>query len=346
MKVIPKTPEETPRNSPSPPSTPLASEPIVFIKNKPKEKNFVSISIQVEPERVRPVEVPKVMPKEVRVPSPPTVKPTESDDESLTESTSYSDDQSTTTHSKTRDIETSYMSEGAWLISKSEGQIIQLNNNDTGSIAANVLFTEASASEGEVKINGVYQRDVNRKLSNGNSSSAKASYLRHLSEGEIGMRTSVNGVSEGELEQGENRRLPVTHHGHSRHHKERKSKEDKTVVNLRASSNGDKHKNSFHIQPIANEINLRDSRDFERKIFSSTPDSSHVFYSSGNRVELPHEIADYRISNANSYDFNENFNKNENKKITISMPTPYDSNGFNEDNDYEDTFSNVSDMKD
>ena len=61
-----------------------------------------------------------------------------------------------------------------------------------------------------MKINGVYQRDVNRKLSNGNSSSAKASYLRHLSEGEIGMRTSVNGVSEGELEQGENRRLPVT----------------------------------------------------------------------------------------------------------------------------------------
>ena len=75
---------------------------------------------------MKPVEVPKVVPREVRAPS---VKPAESDDESLTESTSYSDDQSTTTHSQTRDIETSYMSEGAWLISKSEGQIIQLNNN-------------------------------------------------------------------------------------------------------------------------------------------------------------------------------------------------------------------------
>lgn len=91
---------------------------------------------------------------------------------------------------------------------------------------------------------------------------------------------------------------------------------------------------------------MRDSKDFERKIFSSTPDSSHVFSSGGNRVELPHEIADYRISNANSYDFNENYGKNESKKITISMPKPYDSNSFNEENDHEDTFSNVSDMKD
>lgn len=94
-----------------------------------KKFPFRSISIQVEPERVKPVEVPKVVPKEVRVPSPPPVKPAESDDESLTASTSYSDDQSTTTHSQNNDIETSYMSEGAWLISKSEGQIIQLNNN-------------------------------------------------------------------------------------------------------------------------------------------------------------------------------------------------------------------------
>lgn len=69
---------------------------------------------------------------------------------------------------------------------------------------------KASASEGEIKINGVYQRALNRQASNGNTNNGKASYSRHLSDGEIGMRASVNGVSEGEVEQGENRRLPFS----------------------------------------------------------------------------------------------------------------------------------------
>ena len=94
-----------------------------------------------------------------------------------------------------------------------------------------------------------------------------------------------------------------------------------------------------------NEINLKDSKDFEKKIFSSTPDSSNIFYSSGDRVkipELPREVADYRITNAPSYDFDER--KSDNKKITISIPTtPYDSNSFNEENeDYEGTLSDIT----
>lgn len=106
---------------------------------------------------------------------------------------------------------------------------------------------------------------------------------------------------------------------------------------------------------LANDINVRDSKEFERKIFSSTPDSSAVFTSSGGRrFEVPNEIADYRIINDQQYDqhlrddeFLEYNNEKDRqsptkKKITINM-TNYSTN-YKDDNDNQDTFSNVSDI--
>jgi D-alanyl-D-alanine dipeptidase len=66
-------------------------------------------------------------------------------------------------------------------------------------------------------------------------------------------------------------------------------------------------------------------------MFSSTPDSTTAF--NFKKIELPHDILEYRISTGNSLDLE---TQNDNKKITINMPTSFD--------DFEDTFSNVSDM--
>jgi hypothetical protein len=88
---------------------------------------------------------------------------------------------------------------------------------------------------------------------------------------------------------------------------------------------------------IANEMNLRDSKEFDRKMFSSTPDSSAVFTSSLKRIELPNDMIDYRIPNE-SGDYLNRQSPNK-KRITINM------NQYNDSRDDEDTLSNFSDIE-
>ena len=85
---------------------------------------------------------------------------------------------------------------------------------------------------------------------------------------------------------------------------------------------------------------LRDSKDFDRKIVSSTPDSSAVFTGSLKKWDLPNDFGDYRIPNEN--DDHLNNQSNTKRRITINMNNMnYDSR----DEENQDTLSNFSDME-
>lgn len=211
-----RTPERTPRQSPSPPSTPVISivEPevpppptIPIVKvDKPKK---VSISVQVETEQpvVRPTPPPQP-----RIIPPAPVK-TKSPEESFTESTSYtSENESSTTIDETSS-EISYLSEGAWAISKSEGQIINIPGQNVV-----INLSGESTSEGEYKPQKIQPRQQ---------------FHTQVSEGEL--RLPVD-KSDGEVLSSSSLRA--------------KPKKDKTVVSLRASKN-DSKKNNILVQSLS-----------------------------------------------------------------------------------------------
>ena len=145
---VPQTPEETPIPTPSPEVTPEASlvEPAPpQPKPLPQQRNLVTTSVQCDPEPVAPITrtrtPPPVAPVQpVQPPSPQlstksklrkikvesiNIEPTETDLTASSSNSSNNDLSTTLDTSKSSDIESdSYMSEGAWLMSKSEGQIV------------------------------------------------------------------------------------------------------------------------------------------------------------------------------------------------------------------------------
>ena len=200
----------------------------------------------------------------------------ESDDaDELTDSTQYSSSlitsslASTTIHDATTSSasnqEDSYFSDGAWLMSKSEGQIMVVNSN--------VLSAKASSEEdGELKLKNI---------------------LKIAPRPELGQVNQVD-KSEGELASATSDVIVKA--------KAKQKKREKTKVHLRLSSEptqtssgqqvDNRLKNRIQIQPIqlsgATQVKShhypmksgsakKSSNDFERRILSSTPDSSMLF---------------------------------------------------------------------
>ena len=157
--LVPPTPIETPRDTPSPqPDTPSESK-----SDQVLNKLLKSISIQCDP-LVIPDPVPSIpapqqesirksepsvinlseqqeskMPEPVKKQKKPDRLEIVSDDsKNLTESTEYSTSSNNTSTlldstTKSNYESDSYFSEGAWLLSKSEGQIIQFDQNGKNS---------------------------------------------------------------------------------------------------------------------------------------------------------------------------------------------------------------------
>ena len=135
--MIPPTPRETPQPSPEPPKTPSISEKTVPIY-KP--------SLQPEPpqqQKQRPVLIdssiqcdnpePKIDPKPIvieKIIEKPIVV-IDSEPELTKSTTTFSTTNASTTieSDKTLSENDSYFSDGAWLLSKSEGEIVKFNNN-------------------------------------------------------------------------------------------------------------------------------------------------------------------------------------------------------------------------
>lgn len=139
---MPPTPKETPRQSPSPPPSPSVSfttpqpppkDPTPPPPPQPQyeSKKYANSSVQCDPEpKPEPkiiIKVPEVKPQ----PKPVKQKSIEvSSETDLTDSTEYtSDELSTTLNTEPSANSDSYFSDGAWLMSKSEGQIVQVDQN-------------------------------------------------------------------------------------------------------------------------------------------------------------------------------------------------------------------------
>lgn len=160
-KLVPTvvTPEQTPVPSPTPSNqyeTPIETSISEKSLPKPKEPPQPAQRLKSPSPPVPPVDVKIFRSKsmqcdEIVIPPPVVVKKvskpvqiSKSDSTTdLTESTQYtSDDMSSTiTSSKSNlkdDDEDTYFSEGAWLLSKSEGQIIPMRQN--GKLIIKILF--------------------------------------------------------------------------------------------------------------------------------------------------------------------------------------------------------------
>lgn len=132
--MIPPTPRETPQPSPEPPKTPSISEKTPSISkpySQPQEQKqrpvLIDSSIQCDnPEPKldpKPVIIEKIIEKPVVV--------IDSEPELTKSTTSFSTTNTSTTieSDKTLSENDSYFSDGAWLMSKSEGEIVKFNNN-------------------------------------------------------------------------------------------------------------------------------------------------------------------------------------------------------------------------
>ena len=148
--MVPPTPRQTPSppplNDDEPPSVsfitpPPAPPPAPLPAPLPAPKVYQTTSVQCEPEPVppkpKPVTPPPAAPKTLKKSEPTVISMHDSGD--LTSSTQYSSDVTSSSTSTTIsestsqnvDEEDSYFSDGAWLMSKSEGQIVQCDNNQT-----------------------------------------------------------------------------------------------------------------------------------------------------------------------------------------------------------------------
>ena len=241
------------------------------------------------------------------------------DVDDLTESTKYESNSSsttlststTTTEPTTSEVteslnEDSYFSEGAWLMSKSEGEIM-LNANDddddnnkknahivnldmkraVNSVYLNPHKRVDDGEDGELKLDQINQ--VNMMLYGGISKGKSDKHAtmglnRIIRQSDLG---EVNrGVSEGELE------TKTTSHSLTKKSKSKSKKkhdQDKTKISLRIEDelSSSSIKNKIKIQPLnitttksksnhLNETLLPNMNDFERRMFSSTPDSSMI----------------------------------------------------------------------
>lgn len=290
---------------------------------QPPVVNVVNTSVQCDPIILPPPLPPAPAPIEKNQPKKrlDQTKPTliniisetlNSNDDDLTESTKYETNSSSTTLSTTTNTEPttttaseiteslneeSYFSDGAWLMSKSEGEIMMNDNNNKNDLIVNLDMKRAINSvylnphkrvvvddeeDGELKLEQINQ--VNMMLLGGSKSEkATTGVNRIMRQSELG---EVNrGVSEGELET-----KTVSHHHH--HHsltKKSKSKkkhdQDKTKISLRIEDESTSIKNKIKIQPLnipttttkPNEtLSLINMNDFERRMYSSTPDSSMI----------------------------------------------------------------------
>lgn len=213
-----------------------------------------------------------------------------SNDSDLTESTDYTSEQSSTTinsENKSEHDTDSYFSDGAWLLSKSEGQIIPVNHNsyvnldlDTavkGMIMSpnknkpsvgniNVRSSYNSQSEGEVKLGKLNRNDM---LNYGGKPKTGINRIKPGSEsGEIVLDNQNGKVkplgsdkSEGEVEnpsivylkkQNEilDKSLDKKHKKSHNSSKNKSHKPDKMSVDLKSSPKKTSQKSKIKIQAI------------------------------------------------------------------------------------------------
>ncbi len=155
--IVPPTPVETPRNTPSPPPE-IHSLPKSEPAPPPKLFNSISVQCDPPPPEITPVvhqPAPSILEPPLRRSEPPVTNLTEQQEsklpapvkkqskpdrldmiskesDDLTDSTQLSSTKDSTTldsSSKLDEDSDSYFSDGAWLLSKSEGQIIQFDQN-------------------------------------------------------------------------------------------------------------------------------------------------------------------------------------------------------------------------
>ncbi|CAF0840075.1 unnamed protein product [Brachionus calyciflorus] len=338
--LIPPTPKETPNPTPEPPETPSLSEvtppqppqPRPISPQQPRQpspppqKILKSSSVQCDPE---PVPIQKIH-------NQPLI---ESKSESeLTDSSSDFSESSTTLETEKIDSETSesYFSDGAWLMSKSEGEIIRHNHNDyvnldlqlatKGMIMNPRKNSDITQSEGEIKLDKLNSDQLKaysgKRARPGVNLIQKERELGEKSDGEVEEKTNINKINES---------LKV------------KSK-SKKIVSLSVSPEKG-NKNKIQIKPLVNEHEVKDSNDFERKIFSSTPDTSLLISNNNNNrndkflgSQILMDSYDMQLSSNNKFG-------RINMRDSVFISTDFNTTKM-EDEDNDDTLNNTSDLDD
>ncbi|RNA19535.1 hypothetical protein BpHYR1_032190 [Brachionus plicatilis] len=106
------------------------------------------------------------------------------------------------------------------------------------------------------------------------------------------------------------------------------------AIDLSVSPEKKNAKNNIKIKPIVNEVVVRDSNDFERKIFASTPDTS-LFMS--NQLASSNQILN------DSYDLQIENSNLKRSKNSILISTNFSTTKIDDDDD--DTLNNTSDLE-
>jgi hypothetical protein len=348
-------------------------------------KLVTSTSVQCDPEPIPQLPVP-IVPEPIK--KQKQIALSSSSESDLTQSTKYSssDQLSTTTSSETEndaeneDQDDSYFSEGAWLLSKSEGQIIQGDQNvfvnlDLATAVKSVTLNPrnniserqipndpANQSEGEVnlsKINAKATSELKQKT-------GINKITRALEEGEVmtpadkTLRRIPSDKSEGELENTSiifarnqeallnsfvSKKKPISKKEIQKHHSKKAESpvrtellpNDKTFVKdeKRSSQNATIEQIKTPKSSTPNEIMVRDSNDFERRMYSSTPDTSIYTGTGPIAVQSLILMDDFTASNAeeaaNIYlNSKKNARDQQNKAKTSSIfSTEIDDDTFN-----------------
>lgn len=216
-----------------------------------------------------------------------------------------------------------------------------------------------SQSDGEIKMEGLNQE--NMILYGGKQRPGVNRITRGLESGEVMVKEPMsilkqsNEKSEGEIENpaisamDKQKEILNTMNNSkpslSSYKKQKPKKNDKKIVSLNISPQK-ASKNNIKIQSLPNEILVRDSNDFERRMFSSTPNTS--MFATPNSMANSELIDDEFLDNDEdggeqevSIQVDGSPDKFSNKRIKNKLHVSVDA--YNEKD--EDTLNNMSDLE-
>ena len=191
-----------------------------------------------------------------------------------------------------------------------------------------------SQSEGEIQLDRLNNHNLNAYA--GLKARPGVNQIKMSNEvGEVFVRRNSD-KSEGEVENPGSNLINKKIEQINESIKIKSKSKSKKVVSLSVSPEKSNTKNNIKIKPIVNEVIVRDSNDFERKIFSSTPDTS---------LFLSNQLASSNQILADSYGFdNSSFKKfqNKDKNNSVLISTDFNTTKFEDEDD--DTLNNTSDL--
>lgn len=363
--IVPPTPKETPTSSPRSEARPIHKEEPVVVKTlvttgvqcdpEPKPEPIIikePVPIVPEPRKESPViEKPKSPP--VVTKKDVSIQQTFNETTQLTDSTKYSTDMEASTTTMTtetceeeeEDYNDSYFSDGAWLMSKSEGQIelvdheVYVNLDMQMAVKGMILNprkTQPSVTEsdGEIKID---QLNEDNMLSYGGKPRTGVNRITQAAEeGQVDFVSQVvkeiragNDKSEGEISN------PAT-------------KEPKPLTTCsKKQQNSFSLKDQIKINAIPNEILVKDSNEFVRKIYSSTPDQSMMMASSGGINLVTVSQTSVQLINQVMLDDDENleedYEEEDEHEISLNLDdSPHKPHRYEDNDDDDDTLNNTN----